>query len=471
MTPRLFLPDAIGAQRLALAGVLLVCLTILALRFQGISDDPAITLVYARNVAAGDGLVFYPGERVLGTTAPLWALLVGAGSALSGASVIAVAGALTLALWVGIVVLVAELLRDRALPGLPILLAPTLIFGSAAYSRGTELPLLLFLVVLACRLERDGRLAWALVAAVAAYTARGEGILLVPILLAASWRRDRRLPRWTALVPATLLLGAWQLYLWLYFEVLLPNTLGAKTVYRYTADFLSSLPTAAMSLFNLPVGAALALILALGVVAFLRAAPATLVAFLVAQLIGYSLLRTADHNWYYYAIGFVEAAGVACGLSWIVGRLWPEGEGWRTAALVLLALALLPSRYALAVPLAHDGDYHRTMAYRAAADFLRPRLTRGGSVLADEIGTLGLALPGKRIYDSDFLVHRRPPGVPRLERRAWLAVLHRPRYVVMPGGPERGPSVTFEWGGRSVSYTLKHVASFGTYNVAIYGAG
>src|SRR5690242_9325867 len=42
-------------------------------------DDAYITFRYARNLADGLGLVYNPGEWVLGTTAPLWALILGAG--------------------------------------------------------------------------------------------------------------------------------------------------------------------------------------------------------------------------------------------------------------------------------------------------------------------------------------------------------------------------------------------------------
>src|SRR5918912_119366 len=42
-------------------------------------DDAYITFRYARNLATGLGLVYNPGEWVLGTTAPGWAMLLGLG--------------------------------------------------------------------------------------------------------------------------------------------------------------------------------------------------------------------------------------------------------------------------------------------------------------------------------------------------------------------------------------------------------
>jgi hypothetical protein len=277
------------------------------------------------------------------------------------------------------------------------------------------------------------------------------------------------MPPWRTVVPATVALVAWQGFLWLYFHAIVPNTLVAKTHDKYTGDFLTALPRTAVSLANLPLGPPLALLLALGTVAFVRAAPARLVLFLAAQVAGYALLRTADHVWYYYAVGLVEACGVACGLAWIVARLWPRPEAWRTAAMVLLALGLLPSRYTLAAPVTQHGDFQRTLAYREAAAGLRAALRPGDAVLGDEIGTLGLELPGVRILDTDFLIHRRPAGVPRERRRDRLAVRERPAYFLTPSDAGGG-AITFTWNGESVTYDRARQVRVGNYEVHVYAA-
>src|SRR6185503_14966345 len=41
-----------------------------------ITDDTYIHLQYAHHLAAGDGFVFNTGERVYGSTSPLWVLLI-----------------------------------------------------------------------------------------------------------------------------------------------------------------------------------------------------------------------------------------------------------------------------------------------------------------------------------------------------------------------------------------------------------
>ena len=42
-------------------------------------DDPYITYRYARNIIAGEGFVYNPGENILSTTAPLYALILAFG--------------------------------------------------------------------------------------------------------------------------------------------------------------------------------------------------------------------------------------------------------------------------------------------------------------------------------------------------------------------------------------------------------
>ena len=47
------------------------------------TDDPYITFRYARNLLDGEGLVYNAGQWVLGTTAPLHAMLLAAGGLLT----------------------------------------------------------------------------------------------------------------------------------------------------------------------------------------------------------------------------------------------------------------------------------------------------------------------------------------------------------------------------------------------------
>ena len=61
-----------GLRVLGLA-VALALLLLHAFRYDFVADDAFITARYVRNLLAGEGLVYNPGERVEGFTSPLWA--------------------------------------------------------------------------------------------------------------------------------------------------------------------------------------------------------------------------------------------------------------------------------------------------------------------------------------------------------------------------------------------------------------
>ena len=46
-------------------------------------DDAFITFRYAKNIASGEGFIYNPGEWVLGTSTPLYTLVLAAASALT----------------------------------------------------------------------------------------------------------------------------------------------------------------------------------------------------------------------------------------------------------------------------------------------------------------------------------------------------------------------------------------------------
>ena len=67
-------------RRLTVAAPLLYCVAVTAIGFhlfrRRVYDDPFITYRYAQNLLHGQGLVYNAGERVLSTTAPLYAVLL-----------------------------------------------------------------------------------------------------------------------------------------------------------------------------------------------------------------------------------------------------------------------------------------------------------------------------------------------------------------------------------------------------------
>ncbi len=235
--------DAGGHASLDRAALLLALVVALAamLPLRGyVTDDTYIHLQYARNLAEGRGFVFNPGERVYGSTSPLWvgllALPIAAGvDGLAGARVLG--GLATLAavwLWWR---LARRTIREPWLRA-----ASTVAWASHAWMArwslsGMETPLAVALVLagfvaFTAASPWGGRprlasLLWALAALV-----RPECALLVGLWALAMLVDDgpgRGLRRALAgLWPALLLQGAWLAFAWSYFGALAPNTLAAK---------------------------------------------------------------------------------------------------------------------------------------------------------------------------------------------------------------------------------------------------
>ena len=183
-------------------------------------DDSFIHLVFARSLAAGEGLAFQPGELVAGTTAPLWTALVALLVWLPGPLFLWVklAGA---ACQAGVVLATFDLARRldlsrrrAAFAALLVALTDWLVWSAPS---GMEVPLFVWLSLagiarhVAERQRREPPRRSLLLFALAAL-ARPEGLLLLPLAVldrlfaaeeGASGLRFVR-PEWRGLLRATL---------------------------------------------------------------------------------------------------------------------------------------------------------------------------------------------------------------------------------------------------------------------------
>ncbi|MBI5837404.1 MAG: hypothetical protein HZB25_09175 [Candidatus Eisenbacteria bacterium] len=179
------------------------------------TDDSYIHLVFARNLAAGLGPCFNPGEPVYGFTSPLWVLGLAAGHAVSG-DWLALSRGLGLLFTLLAVAWTYRLARAAGGSTSASLLAAAGLALHAWFLRwslsGMETSLAAFTVALGLeRLLRGGRAAAAGLAVLAlAALARPEAALL--FALGAGWALTRRTGRAAALAGTALglaLLVAW----------------------------------------------------------------------------------------------------------------------------------------------------------------------------------------------------------------------------------------------------------------------
>jgi hypothetical protein len=205
-----------------------------------VTDDTFIHLQYARHVAHGEGFVFNAGERVYGSTSPLWVLLLADAIAmgldgLKASKLLGAAGLLaSLLLW-------SRLVR-RTVTSPWLRVCSTLAWAGHAWLlrwslSGMETPLAVALVlggmVAFTASEPWGErpavagVLWALAA-----LARPECVLLpglwVLLLVVDHGPRDGLARAARGLWPAALVYGGWLAFARGYFGTFWPNTLAAK---------------------------------------------------------------------------------------------------------------------------------------------------------------------------------------------------------------------------------------------------
>ncbi len=404
-------------QRWAVAvlAVLWVMVTaLLALKLAGeTTDDFFITFRYSQNLLAGKGFVFNAGERVFGTTAPGWGLLVALLSAVSG---LAPAIAATFATALALLTTAGWLLWKSQLRGrLPeAALAGTLMLTNSFLwvHNGSETFTATALLVLAAGISRKRPGTAGLLAGFAVWL-RPESGLAGLILAAICWSKERSFP-WRFGVVFSLIVGGGLAWAALYFGEALPNTLQAKRLQsawnpQVWASGLAfwregwhwlSVAYAGPWIGVLVVGGGA------GLVSLLRSGQRSLqllAAHGLALLLLYPLLGIPFYTW--YAIPFLIA--LLYGLAFLAGDLWRlvwrlvwrwlawRRLSWRPAAVVVSLLVLAP----VALLVSHvsrrmaDGYRHfeaipQTELYREAGEWLRQHAAPGADIAYVEVGAL-----------------------------------------------------------------------------------
>ncbi len=200
-------------------------------------DDAYITFRYARNLIEGQGLVYNPGERVLGTTTPLFSLIMAGVGVISGEDASYP--------WVALLVSAAAdsltcllLLRLGRKAGFNLAgTAAAVIWALHPYAvtfaiGGMETSLFVFLLTAAGTAHVEHRrVPAALCASLAMITRPDAAILLVFLVIDRLWGILRRketvpaFPEWAALIlPA----AGWYGFAWIYYGWPLPHSITAK---------------------------------------------------------------------------------------------------------------------------------------------------------------------------------------------------------------------------------------------------
>ena len=396
-------------ERICLGAVLIagLVLRLLALRGSAPADDAYITFRYARNIAMGHGFVYNIGERVLGTTTPLFTLLLVPFTRI-GFPPDTVAITLAVLLDLGICILLYRLFRERL--GEAAALTAALFYALsyvhiAACGYGMEMQVFMFLVVASILLYSSGNyMCMALTAGLALLT-RPEGILLAFILtamLATDRYRDDAALFWRTVLLFVTVTAPWFLFAFFYFGSPFPNSVLAKfhqhsiTVGQWLDFFVLRNPL----IMLLWLGALI------GLIHGLRERSRAIV-LLALWAFFYTFFFLAGRppflgGWYFPPAALAITALSAVGASWILGLIFRgSGRGAIVAAflIILQCVVVLPRSF-------KTTEWNRKVAdevYRPLGAWIAMETEPDDIIHAPDIGYLGY-ISRRRILDASALV-------------------------------------------------------------------
>jgi len=220
-----------------IAALLLLALSARLIPGERTIDDAYITFRYARNLVEGAGFVYNPGEHVLGTTTPLYTLLLAGLALVTGSrnfpTLALAVNALTGAASVGLLYGLGKRFAGHRAPAT----AAALLWAVAPYSvtfavGGMETDLTIVLL-LGCFYAHLSKRPYALAGLAAlAFLARPDTLIATGLLFLDLLLARRRIP-WQEGCTTLALLSPWLIFGTLYFGSPLTTSIAAKsTTYR-----------------------------------------------------------------------------------------------------------------------------------------------------------------------------------------------------------------------------------------------
>jgi arabinofuranosyltransferase len=390
-----------------MAAILIAALTVAFWNYT--QDDVFITYTYSRNIAQGVGFVFNPGERVQGTTTPLWALVMGgayratpnllhAGNVLSGLCLFAAA------------LLAFNLLQTyasflTAFAAVVLLATSPLIYASY----GMETLLYGALLLLAFWFWSRNRRTAAILSAAALTWTRADGVVLggtLCLLALLDGLRERRfLPTLRLGLIYTAAIAPWFIFAWLYFGSPLPNTFSAKQEFLRGIEFViqgierwrsfyGGNPVSLLALIFVPVGAW----------RIWRSAPLRpIVVWSALYALGYTALNITNF-WYYTPLVMALTLLAVLGAETIAHRLIAVLKNQKrliTAACLLLLIVAAGLNIVRALELAPPPP--RMATYRLVGEWINAHTPAESTLLVADLGVTGY-YARRHTFDSFGLI-------------------------------------------------------------------
>ena len=397
-----------------------------------VADDAFITFRYARELATSGAFEYNTGERVLGTTTPLFTLLMAGGlwvgwPAAWAAVLVSVTADAALIWLIAAWLVRAQLAHVAAIAAIMLAVWPLLVTYAIA---GLETSLYTALVYGALTAGAARRPALAGVLAGLAVLCRPDAGIAAIVIAVSFAREPRQLAVFCGVAMVTVL--PWVVFAYTYFGSVVPQSVVAKAalergdfvgLHTFVGFFAGSVKYAFLSICA--AAGSIVLWRTGGVLGRLLLVWAALyaAAFTVSNAF-------SDFPWYFVPLMPVYLAAVAACLTqlawWWLSSVRAPGWARRPAAMAAILMVLLAAgvwhalrveRHLRSLASGREQLYAAT-AMRIAGE------SREGVVAATEVGTLGYYYPGP-ILDLIGLVSPQAVGRPPLEvlleeNAAWL---------------------------------------------------
>lgn len=419
------------------------------------NDDPYITYRYAENLYAGRGFVYNPGEHVLSTTAPLFALILAVvrvftddlprAANLIGAASLAAGG---LFLWD-----VARSWREPRAGWVALALYPT--FGLLVSTLGSETPLYLAMCLGAVSFYLRGKLTPAALLLALAFLTRGDAAVLGGVIgvdwlvkmVAKNWPDGRAMIRtvpWKGIMVGVAVLLAWSVFAVPYFGTPLPVTLAVKRAQGLMAistKFAPGFWTMMKPYFQQPYFWVETVLFGVGLVAaFRKRAWWLLVGWMGVYFLAYTALGVTRYFWYY--------APLVPGMVGMIGLGLATGERWAARVRVgeqilmgvsIVILAGLAFSQGIRLPRLAAHPDERLGAYQRVGEWLVENTSPDTRIGALEVGVIGYYAAPRPMVDFAGLIqpevaHLFAPQTTYQDTAFWAVATYRPQIIVLPDG-------------------------------------
>lgn len=374
------------------------------------TDDAPITFRYAENIAQGRGFVYNEGERVLGTSTPLFTLTL---AALRLIGIPVDLGALLVSLMsvVALMSLLVRAGRSFESPGVG-LLAAALVCMEAPFlvytTQGMETTCYMALILGALVAHLEGREKTAAALAALCVLMRLDG-LAVPAALALSYGLERRRPSFPALAIFGCLCAPWFLFSEMYFGHVLPQSMVAKLAHAKYAGrwwMLRYLFVEEKLLF-VPFGLIGGLAVLLGVD---RARRSVVPVWLILYGAAFTIVSIDAYPWYRIPLVPIMALMTAVGVRMAFQGMfhaWPRGMRRFAVVAMLVAISPFVVKHYVAYRISLTAYAEQLRVWErpriATAEWLRDHARPGSTVAAAGIGHIGW-ISGLHVLDTAGIV-------------------------------------------------------------------